>query len=305
MKHAVGCILIAAGLLWLTVFALMTMGLGGLYSGRGEDITQRISPMGIIGPFVVGSALLVGGMVLREGRKYSVLFLRPFRSIANEKAMRAFSRRLGRRFTVVALDDGVIPPPERSILRMLVSVFVLAPVSLMLFFVGALVTPMGNRGVANSIPAIVVLSVAMLVARAAWGGMRQPRDRSSVATPWALQQAILKIRALSTWGLRALSPSVVIVKATNDLWPTAVIEIGKVTDLALIDVSRYSGNIEWEIGFLRASKATRSLVIAALESPPPPQECSFAGGVEMYSRSLESDIDFEKRIRGRLEALVR
>ncbi len=87
-RSVLGWLLIAVGIFYLAFFTLAVMGLGTLYLSRGEDITYHISRTGISGPFVTGTLLLVAGMMLREGKKYSVLFLRPFNSIANEKAMK-------------------------------------------------------------------------------------------------------------------------------------------------------------------------------------------------------------------------
>jgi len=63
--------------------------------------------------------------------------------------MKIFSKKLGRSFTVVALDDGAIPPPRWSVIRGLVGILVFAPGALVLFFVGALVLPTDSKTVAQ------------------------------------------------------------------------------------------------------------------------------------------------------------
>ena len=88
------------------------------------------------------------------------------------------------------------------------------------------------------------------------------------------------------------------------MWQAAVTSIGRTTDLAIIDVSRYSSSIEWEVNFLTDTKPTRSLVIAAEQSLNVPSQCDFAGPVEEYAVSPASDSAFERRVRERLEAML-
>ena len=80
--------------------------------------------------------------------------------------------------------------------------------------------------------------------------------------------------------------------------------MGKKTDLAIIDVSRYSSSIDWEVRFLTEVKPARSLVIASDDSPTLPLPCEFAGTVVRYSVSPASDLAFEERARARLEAML-
>lgn len=304
LRRTVGWGLVAIGLVYLVIFSLVTMGLGIHYFSQGEDITSHISHSGIAGPFITGTLLLVAGMILREGKKYSVLFLRPFNSIANEKAMNAFSRKLGRRLTVVALDDGSIPPPKWSVIRALVALFVYVPASLVLFFVGALVMPIGESEFATNFPSILALSAAIFLVRAAWRGAVQPQKRLVVDSAQSLTRAVNVSRAQSTWGLRVLFPRVIFIKTNDDMWKAAVAEICNVATLAIIDVSRYSESIDWEVRFLHMSKPTRSLVITSLDGPPPPDQCGFAGPIEKYATSPDSDGAFETRVLERLERML-
>jgi hypothetical protein len=280
------------------------MGLGTLYLSRGEDITYHISRTGISGPFVTGTLLLVAGMMLREGKKYSVLFLRPFNSIANEKAMKAFSRKLGSRFTVIALDDGSIPPPSRSVIRLLVALLLLAPASLVLFFVGALVMPTSGGEFRSHAPAILAISAGIFLVRTTWRGITQPQERPVVDSPRSLRRAVLVSRAQSTWGLRMLIRRVVIVKTTDDMWQAAVSGVGNVADIGIIDVSLYSSSIEWELRFLRQSKPTSSLVISSQDAPRQVEVWQSAEPIEFYATSASADKDFERRLRERLTRML-
>jgi hypothetical protein len=304
LRYIIGCGLIAVGILWLLFFSLVTTGLGGLYNSRGDDILSHISRAAIAGPFITGTLLLVAGMVLREGKKYSVLFLRPFNSVANEKAMRAFSRKLGRRFTAIALDDGAILPAGRSLIRALVALLLLGPASLVLFFIGAILLPMGGSDFGSHLPAILVLLTAIFLVRTAWSGIVQPQKRPVVDSHRALRRAILISRAQSTWGLRMLIPRVIIIKTDDEMWKPTVTEVGKVADVAIIDVSRYGKGIEWEVDYLKASKPTRSLVITSRDAPTPPDQCEFAGPIETYATSPAFDKAFESRLRERLLSML-
>jgi hypothetical protein len=114
-RRVLGSILIGFATLYLIRFFLIASGLGGLYLNRGDELTDHISRWGIVGPFVAGFGFRFFGFVIREGKKRTLLFLRPFNSIANELTMNSISGRLGSGFTAVALDDGRIPAPRSSL----------------------------------------------------------------------------------------------------------------------------------------------------------------------------------------------
>jgi hypothetical protein len=131
-QQIIGTMLVIFSLLYLCFMFLAASGLGGLYLSRGEDLTDHISSLGIVGPFISGLLMLMGGLSLRDGKKRAILFLRPFNSIANELTMRSILGRIGSRFTAVALDDGTIPCPRSSITDKSAAMFLLVPAGLLL-----------------------------------------------------------------------------------------------------------------------------------------------------------------------------
>ena len=297
------------GCLWLLFCSLATVDFGGLLTMSGQQLTDVFPRIWIAGPFIFGAILVFCGLVLLEGKKRSVLFLRPFNSIGNERAMMVFSRSLGRNFTVVALDDGAIAPPLFSARRMLIGIFVFAPAALALFVVGALVLPSEyeDSSIGGRIPAVLAVLTAITLTRATWRSLTQREKRPLVDNQDRLKNAARMVRALTMWGPRIFAPRMLIVHTTNSMWKAAVSEFGRIADLAIIDISRGSPSIEWELDFLCREKSKRFVIIGSDESFKVGRTPD-VGFVEPYRAGVTSDLEdseFESRIRNRLEGLLK
>lgn len=302
LRRTIGRVLLAIGIVYLVFFTLAMSGLGALYLGRGEELTDNISRGGIAGPFITGTLLILGGFLLVEGKKRSILFLRPFNTIANEKTMYAFAKKLGSSFSVIALDDGTIPAPRSSLREILIALSIFAPAGMILLFVSALVLPMAHED-GSAVPSILACGVGISLLGTAWRTAVPKSNKFQVSTEKMLAAAVVMVRSFSTWGLRIFFPRSLILQSTDQMWKETVQKIGRTVDLAIIDVSRMSESIEWEMDFLRKHKAGKFLVVRQMEAGLPTIALFDPEAVVTYQYTADADRDFEERLRARLIAL--
>jgi hypothetical protein len=305
LRRLVGRLLIFIGVLYLVFFALGVSGLGGLYLGRGEDLTDHISRPGIAGPFITGAIALIAGLMFLEGKKSTLLFLRPFNSMANERAIAAFTKRLGGRFSVVALDDGSIPAPTTSAWQVLVALLVLLPAALLLFVVAAVVMlSTGQDSGFSQLWSVLALSGAFALLNTARRAMFPKSNKLRVETANELENAVRRLGTMSSWGLRMLIPRTLIVQTTDAMWQQAVSRFGEIADVAVLDLSRRSKSIEWELSFLRANKSGSAMLISCDVDIETPEHDDTFGPIERYKTGKVRDTAFERRLRLRLDDLL-
>jgi hypothetical protein len=305
IRRWIGNALLVIGLAWLSVFFLALSGLGGIYADRGKELTDHLSRLGILGPFLFGLILSISGMILREGRKQTVLFLRPFNTISNTATMRAFAGGLGNAFTVVTLDDGEIKTPTYTVADRFVALFVVAPVGLLFLLVSAVVLPAGSPPSPEHIPALLGCAIGVVLIQrglATTFGKRRPQT-ALVSNPTELARAVRTVKALSSWAPRLILPRGIIFQSSHGIWKAAVEQLGAASDLAIIDVSFPSDSIFWELAYLEANKAGRFIVVscnnewASLERPP------FEAPVELHAGIEQNPREFARRLRKALRAL--
>jgi hypothetical protein len=255
LKHArqlIGGVLVTMGILWLAFSSIAMVGLGNLYAGRDETLSENISRFGIVGPFVTGCVAVLSGILLTEGKKRTVLFLRPFRSGVNDDMMRLFTKKVGRSFTIIALNDGHLSSPRNSIRDKLLAVFIIVPSSVILLFVSAFTMPIAGEPstLMSTLPSLAAGALGVTLIVDGWMRFLRPRrdpNRMEISTERSLVSALSKVRHLSIWRLRWIMSRSLILATSNEMWQPAVYKIGLLVDAVSIDISRSSPNIEWEL----------------------------------------------------------
>ena len=229
---------------------------------QGIELTDRISRWGIVGPFITGFGLLFLGLVLKEGKKKAMLFLRPFNSIANELAMNAVSSRLGNNITAVALDDGTIPSPRSSFREIFVGIFLFLPVGLLLLLFCAITLPNAIDKLADpslssveaSLPAIISCYFGIFAVGKAFRSLFPKSNKLSVKSDKSLSKGVFRVSALSTWLPRMFIPRSLIIQSSDNYWKKSVEGIGEHCDYAVIDLTRMSESMSWELSYPKTTK---------------------------------------------------
>jgi hypothetical protein len=268
-RRILGGFLVGFASLYLVLFFLIASGLGALFLSRGEELTDHISRWGIVGPFITGLILLILGFILREGKKRPLLFLRPFNSIINELTMDSIAGRLGSSFTAVALDDGSIPAPKASLGDVAVGLLFYLPTGLLLLLFSAVVLPNSTDKLRNpdlssmgaSFPALFACSLGILAIGKAFRSVFPRSNRLVIDNEKKLAQAVKRIRALSTWAPRMFFPRSLILQSPAERWQESVLRVGEKCEFAVIDLSRISESMNWELSYLKNEKEGKFLVM--------------------------------------------
>ncbi len=164
-RQLLGAFLICVGALSLVLNFVGTWVMGGLYYQQGEELTDQFSRPEIVFPFIIGFAFLSLGFVLREGKKSTLLFLRPFNSIVDDLTMKSISGKIGASFTAVALDNGTMPSARSSLRDRAAALLLFLPAGLFLFFVASVVSPKHNyeKSLVMFLPSSILFALAVFV----------------------------------------------------------------------------------------------------------------------------------------------
>jgi hypothetical protein len=262
--------------------SFIASGLGGLYLTQGVELTDRTSRWGIAGPFIAALGLLTLGFVLKEGRKRPLLFLRPFNSLVNELAMNAIAGRLGSTFSAVALDDGSIPAPRSSFGDVFVGLFFFFPTGLLLLLFSAVTLPNEIDKLRNpeletfwaSLPAVIACYFGIAAIRKAFRSLVPKSNKIEIKNDKQLSIGISRVSKLSTWLPRMFLPRSLIIQSSDEYWKKAVEGIAKKCEIAVIDLSRMSDSMSWEIDYLSRRMKGKFVIIAEENADVPISEIS-------------------------------
>jgi hypothetical protein len=310
-RRLVGGTLVVVAAIYLTLFFLILTGLGARYLERGDELTDKISRWGIVGPFITGFGLLLAGIVLREGKKRSLLFLRPFNSIANEVTMNSMMGRVGRRFTAVALDDGSIPAPSSSLRDVALAFFFFLPAGILMALAAALAMPQGSSSpaeeglqrIAANLPTIFALILALFAFRKTLRSIVPKSNKHVVDTKAKLDITAKKVAGLSTWAPRIFFARSLILQSTDALWKDTVKAIGQRSDFAIIDLSRVSKSVAWELNYLKQEKKGKFAIMAEENARLPTSILKINAPVFRYNGDPSRSRGFASMVRNWLETL--
>ena len=225
---------------------------------------------------VVGHFLIIlGAFALIEGRKRRILFLRPFRSVANRVVMDEFSARFGGRLSIVALDDGEISAPNSTWREKLVGGLVFVPVGIMLFLVAIASGVTMARELPGSFPSAVKMGehfteavITVFFGIAAAVSVRKGfvflfplSNRMHVSSRRDLLRAVLQIKRLARYRPRFYSPRSLVFSSSDAWWRTCVEKFAANCDYVLIDLSQVTDNITWELAYLKSRMPDRFIVL--------------------------------------------
>jgi len=225
---------------------------------------------------VLGDFLMVlGAFALIEGRKSRILFLRPFRSVANRVVMDEFSARFGGRLSIVALDDGEISAPNSTWREKLVGGLVFVPVGIMLLLVAIASGVTMARELSGSFPSAVEIGehfaelgitvffgiTAAVSVRKGFVFLFPLSNRMHVSSRGDLLRAVIKIKQLARYRPRFYSTRSLVFSSSDAWWRTCVEKFAAKCDYVLIDLSQMTDNIAWELANLKSRMPDRFIVL--------------------------------------------
>jgi len=194
--------------------------------------------------------------------KYTVLYLRRFRSDLTSFMSRNIERGLGRRFRIIALDDArflplEVPWIERWFSRMSPFLIFVSVLGFVIFTIAVLLrTPyyVDVRGHMSYQLTImfafwtIQLWTLFLLFFAHRSRVRR-HAKIRVNRHKDLWRALYAARILGKFLMRPalMAPQATIVKCVDDMWTHAVRSLGSETDAVLLDISEPSPNLEWEV----------------------------------------------------------
>lgn len=344
----------------LILFILILLELYGVLLGRGKVIIDFVFQVGVSGPYIWGGVLFFIGIILVEGKKRSVLFLRPFNSYSNNLVVPSFQKKMGRNISIIALDDGEIPSPKYSFLEYLIAIFFLVPFGVLSAFVipiddvnlivldfksvfvglllfAAVELLLNGAGILFLIPvgilsafiisigidsptgiyikSFVVFFLFIYSIRLFWDGVQiifnTKKNKFEISDSGQLNSAIRSVKRLSYPLPRVFNPRSVVFKSSHKMWKKAVAKICNNSDFALIDISKRSESIEWEINFLKKNKKGRFLVLIDENKISEEIKIEFGDSLILYNRSNlitygKSNVTkLEEQLNKRLEILIK
>lgn len=233
-----------------------------LFLGFGPMDVSLVTVLPLLGMFF-SPIIIIWGWLLAAGRKQLILFLRRFGSEALNDAVRDLVQtRLRRHFRLVTLDDSVFPPagPRWSGLLVSLSPAAFILLGIVITFGGfakltqselEFETPFGGPLtliqfgiVALGALAFIVCVVLTIVAIRAHFLARRTIDSSD-----ARNRVIRKIRRLKHF-VRAPSiaaPLATVITTTDAEWQPTINDIAPLCKVVLLDLSRPSESICWEL----------------------------------------------------------
>jgi hypothetical protein len=272
-------LLAAAVCLCLTLWSLLVLGyvsfVGSVYGTWLEP--AKIRNNSLLFAFSVFTFYLA--LSFAEGRKYSALYLRRFRSEVNSFVAAAIDRGVGRRFRVVTLDDERFVPIEVPRLEKwssrLIPVLILCGAGALAIWTIRMSINSEDLAVENYTQLYAVQYVRMLgfwtwhvwcllfilLAHRFWIRRHAHVRVSTVPDLVTAEFFAWKLRA---WRNRSglMAPQATIVTVTDALWRAAVIRLLRFVDVVLIDVSDPSDALAWEVTHLEQPSSPPCVFVA-------------------------------------------
>ena len=267
------------------------MFLGGLSvvillaSAHGRVISEALPPWLVVGLIALPVTLVLAGSMLVSGRKRTILFLRRFgdRELS-ERIRSALEGSLSWHYRLVALGDSTLPPigvASRHFRRIVLLVGCLA--GCVMLALGGLLLWLGAAGqrasgsafdawyVAAAVVLLIPISAISLFAlpfiyfarrrvrRAAHARVDRQRD---------IESASRRVRRQKSWvnTLSLTAPQALILDTSDAFWQPTVLALLPVVDVAVIDLSDPTENIEWEVEQIVKQCADKFIVVAEREA---------------------------------------
>lgn len=240
---------------------------GDVGGATGKTYLLVTSVGGILG-FAVG--LWVGGVALLRGTPRTVLFLRKFGfEEATEIVGDAAERALGRRWRLVTLDDlETAPVGGGAAMRWTLWITGLGALAVLVGGTVAFVTaPEGDpiaTGADQAFSNAVIAAAVVLFIGFALRSMRAATraQMTAVATEAQLSRAVQDAQARRR---RFFAPRLAVVRVAHDLWRQTVCDFAAFCDCVLVDASRPTDALLWEIRTVEDRFDARVVVVGEVE----------------------------------------
>ena len=268
-----GVALVVLAVVWLLIFLAAVTITAPFAELNGEQtefwslfrIARRVVLIAI--PFVV----IYAGLVLAEGRKVSVLYLRRFGRNVNVIGPR-YRRGLGRNIRLITLDDRKFSPSEAPILDRWLSRFVPMVVLALLLVVGALLVgsePLSEGNLGTRLAIVLALAFVtgiaffILFALLLHAYRMRHSSRLQVNSAIDLRAMIALARGASAWWSRPalLGREATVISVSDELWQAAVQALSHHTNVVIVDASDRSAHVEWELNLLRAEHVPHVMIV--------------------------------------------
>jgi hypothetical protein len=270
MRHLLfffGWLLLILG--WLTVGA--ATGAILLCSFLSASEFTPTSPLWSLS-FIFGGAIGLLGYSLVEGRKKTLLFLRPFGvTSANAFTVTLIGAYLRRSLRIVALNDGNLPTPGVHRTSRLLFLVVAIPVMLIMTLLLAIFQPLPGQG-HSAIP-----KVNLLLFYCAWGMFTAPifrtfnaralRNQFSISSTADLGRAAKRVARVGGFSLNVTTPQVTAFTCSDSLWQQTVAQLVDHADAVVIDLSLATHNLCWELELLKSRPLCRYALISKAPGP--------------------------------------
>jgi hypothetical protein len=267
------CLLLALACLFLLVIVSLMTGV--------QYDTWRDSYKLAVKTLVFGFSFvcLYFALTFAEGRKYTALYLRRFRSDVNLLVATAIERGLGRRVRIVTLDDErfmpiEVPRLEKWSSRLLPALMLIGAAVLAVLVIRTFIASLSLRyeGLQQQYTQEAVLMLGfwtwhlwcllfMLLGHRLWIRLQA---RVRVRTAWGLAKARYFSWKLRRWCNRSglMAPQATVVTVRDDLWQVAVTQLIAQVDAVLVDVSEPSDALAWELEQLKQSSSPPAVFVA-------------------------------------------
>ena len=311
------------------IFLIISLlfGLSFALFAQSEGINYRNSNAGfqILLPISFFSLSLFLSIMFIEGRKRTILFLRPFGMYSNNQAVNLFITKMNDRYSIIALDDGHLLSRKTSFSNVLIALLVLFPMAGCMFFLSALYFPsmsmtyidimsmndrisgFGNQKsneILTKLPSMIMIAFSLILVRLAFRAFQIRSNVFQISSNKNIKKVTNKVSELSgSWWSHIFSVRSILVQTNSELWKTTVKSLSNYTDFVLIDASKNTKNILWELDYLRKGQSGGYIIIADQDSPNLPEELAMYQNVEYYSGEYGSDMQFVERVVSRVNKL--
>jgi WD40 repeat protein len=254
-------------------------------SPHGGVISEALPPWLLAGLIALPVTLVLAGIMLVSGRKRTILFLRRFGDrVLSERIRSSLEASLRWHYRLVALDDSTLPPigvASRQFRRAVVLVACVA--GCVMLALGGLVLWLsaGGQGDGDSpfdawlgAAAVVLLIpigvISLLALPFIYFARRRVRRaaHARVDRQRAVESAARRVRRQKRWvnSLSLAAPQALILDTSDDFWQPTVLALLPVVDVAVIDLSDPTENIEWEVQQIVNQCADKFIVVAEREA---------------------------------------
>lgn len=272
VQKGVGIVLIFLALvmaLGLPVAVMVGSAFAALF-GRDDAFWSLSRISFLVALTLLPFALTYFGLVLLEGRRICVVYLRRFGLNVHVIGPK-YRRGLNRNIRLITLDDGKFRPVQAPAIDVWFSRLMPAIVLGLVIVGGVVLIGRGPMSEGNDATRIGVLLAMMFTTGLAFfiltvfllhGHRMQKESRILVNAPDDLAEVVAIARNTSAWWTRPalFGRQAMVISVSDELWQLAVQSVARNANAVLVDVSDRSAHVDWELNFLQAENIPHVLI---------------------------------------------